>query len=1317
MAEALGIASSILAILDASAKIANYLKQVRDAPQERGRFINELRLLDGVLRSLREKKEGQWDLQTLGILQRPVWELEVLLHDLGVRLDESGGGGGGGQLNPSGSTSPPPGPSGFGFPQSPQGGGGGASLNGTTGTTASSSTGGGGGWRSDFREQRAKLAEKARGLKFGKSNTGRNSPSPAAPAPPTSSTSSSSSSSSPNLAQPPPGGAAGSQQTPPGPTTSTFGFGFGKKLAWPFKRGEVVEILATVERYKSYFVLAIQNDIEGLCREIGIQLVDMSSGIRNITDEVSGVHVKIDEIHAAQEAELTRSQKEERRRILAWLSDLNFWTRQIDILTKREAGTGQWFLNNTAFLEWVGGAKPTLLCLGIPGAGKTILASITIDLLERSSQRDEKIAVAFVYCSYKEETQQSASSLTDCIMHQLVLATSDPVPYEAILALYIAHEQRRTRPSQLEQLTTLRAIIPVFSRVYVVIDALDEVSTTEREAFIAVIKRLAELGASVLITSRHIPEIEWSFKATSSTALEIIASTNDVKSFLRGQLQRKAKLERLTINNPGLALEIIDSIAENAKGMFLLAQLHIEAVAECVNSNELREAMRRLPGGLDATYDNALERISSQGPRRLGLAKTILMWITYAVRPLSMKELQHALAVKEGDGSLDEGAVIWEDELLSICGGLVVIDHEAGTVRLIHTTTQEYLVRRGPELFMSPHERITLACFHYLSFNVFGSGFRPYPEVESQLRALPFAAYAAHNWGDHARSALSDLGSDPARVKVFNEMIMMFLMQRDRVVSSLQVERLSWGAKNGLEELNVVAEPLLMGARLGLPLIVEMELGGDMSAPAGGYWQDPRGEIFREWMDGANHVRFLDRALRLAAENGYGPIVEMLLERGADIEARGRIWQTALSLAAANGHADVARLLVGRGANIEAEDGRFGLTPVTWAASRGHEAAVELLIAAGAKIGSNGDLTQNPLHVAVQNDHAGVVVLLLRHISGPGIERPNLLGQRPLAQAAGRGNERVVRLLLGRGAAVDSPDTNFQTALFWAAGKNHAGAVRMLLDSGAAIEARDYVGQTPLSWACEWGREPIVRLLLERGADIEARDTLYGRTPLFWAVENRHMGAARALLASGARVEATDRYGRTPLSIACEKSPARMVGLVLRAGADVRHRDALGKSALSWAVMLPGREAVVSLLLKQGADIEARDGVYGQTLLSLASACGHQASVAILLQAGAQLESRDARYGQTPLSWAAGNGHAHVVWTLLRHGADTESRDLLHSRTPKLFAILGGHTSVVRLLRDASSGSWPSDQTLKDWGLLKETRQHPNWQLQVFVPR
>ena len=245
MAEALGIASSVLAILEASAKIANYLKQVRDAPQERERFINELQLLDGVLRSLKEK-ERQCDPQTLGILQRPIRELEALLYDLALKLDASdgggggGGGSGGGQSNSSGSTGPPPGSG--GFPQSSQGGNA-ASFN-TTGT-ASSSTGS---WRNDFREQREKLAERAKVLGLGKSKTGSNPPS----SPPTPNNSTSSS----NLAQPP---GSGSQQTPV-PRKSRFGFG--KQLTWPFKRGEVLEILATVDRYKSYFVLAIQNDIE-----------------------------------------------------------------------------------------------------------------------------------------------------------------------------------------------------------------------------------------------------------------------------------------------------------------------------------------------------------------------------------------------------------------------------------------------------------------------------------------------------------------------------------------------------------------------------------------------------------------------------------------------------------------------------------------------------------------------------------------------------------------------------------------------------------------------------------------------------------------------------------------------------------------------------------------------------------------------------------------------------------------------------------------------------------------------------------------------
>lgn len=97
----------------------------------------------------------------------------------------------------------------------------------------------------------------------------------------------------------------------------------------------------------------------------------------------------------------------------------------------------------------------------------------------------------------------------------------------------------------------------------------------------------------------------------------------------------------------------------------------------------VREALKTLPKGLDDSYDEAMERIGRQDEDRKQLAMQVFMWITYASRPLHVKELQHALAVELNTTSLDPEAIFDDEILTSVCAGLVVIDEVQHIVRLV----------------------------------------------------------------------------------------------------------------------------------------------------------------------------------------------------------------------------------------------------------------------------------------------------------------------------------------------------------------------------------------------------------------------------------------------------------------------------------------------------------------------------------------------------------------------------------------------------------------------------------------------------------
>jgi hypothetical protein len=78
-----------------------------------------------------------------------------------------------------------------------------------------------------------------------------------------------------------------------------------------------------------------------------------------------------------------------------------------------------------------------------------------------------------------------------------------------------------------------------------------------------------------------------------------------------------------------------------------------------------------------------MERIEQQTKSRKMLARRVLSWVTYSRRHLSLKELQHALAVAPGMKEVDEEDIYNQDLLTSVCVGLVVLDEQSSIIRFV----------------------------------------------------------------------------------------------------------------------------------------------------------------------------------------------------------------------------------------------------------------------------------------------------------------------------------------------------------------------------------------------------------------------------------------------------------------------------------------------------------------------------------------------------------------------------------------------------------------------------------------------------------
>ena len=114
-----------------------------------------------------------------------------------------------------------------------------------------------------------------------------------------------------------------------------------------------------------------------------------------------------------------------------------------------------------------------------------------------------------------------------------------------------------------------------------------------------------------------------------------------------------------------------------------MVKLHMDSLASKLHRRGVCDALESLPSEVNATYEEAMARIKAQNKDAVGLAEQALSWITHACQPLSIKELQHALAVSPEMTSMDLEAIVDEVILTSVCGGLVVIDENSNIIRLV----------------------------------------------------------------------------------------------------------------------------------------------------------------------------------------------------------------------------------------------------------------------------------------------------------------------------------------------------------------------------------------------------------------------------------------------------------------------------------------------------------------------------------------------------------------------------------------------------------------------------------------------------------
>ncbi|KAH6874837.1 ankyrin repeat-containing domain protein, partial [Coprinopsis sp. MPI-PUGE-AT-0042] len=667
----------------------------------------------------------------------------------------------------------------------------------------------------------------------------------------------------------------------------------------------------------------------------------------------------------------------------------NFRDIQLDTLAKATDGTCIWLTRGQMFVFWVrnGGI---LWGIGIPGAGKTVLASIVIRYLEWLENTSQGVVcVAYVYLRYSEPL--SIRDILESMVKQIIERHDDLIP--TIEALYARHEKEKTKPSQQELREVLQGFVQCGKTLFFVLDAFDEMRADDRPVLLNL---LASLDAQLFITSRPLQALQRQF--ASARIFKIAASPSDldlhIKHFLRHTPELMALLEGTDLEE-----HIAETIHQKSGGMFLHAKLQLEALRTCVSALDVEETLQAFPSDIEAIYAKTWERILAQGSKLSTLPN-----LSFSGSPMPNPK-----------------RMVPEALLLSVCCGLVSVDEKTRLVRLIHYTTQDAILPRILDLYPVPHALLGHVCIAY----VVKCGFQhQIPERRSWDRGLKLWAllhndtlleYAYRSWAHHTRQC-----------------------GRYTPITSAAANLV----------LNCTSYPFDDGRRVdfGGPLHVAAFYGLEDLIPLAAKLHSPNSRTQINWeapltlavkrghlgcakallsLPGIN-VNLCNHSsphpLVFAVAHGYIEFVQLLAEvPGIDINAVDVFDNRTLMCAAAAGHTEIVKLLVRLpGININKRDGR-GSTALIHAVDGGHTEVVKELLSAReidvnqacycARFWGPHEAQSTALIVAARKGHINIVKQLLE-VPGINVNAVSRSGKTALSWALIGGHKEIADLLL-----------------------------------------------------------------------------------------------------------------------------------------------------------------------------------------------------------------------------------------------------------------------------------------------------------------
>ena len=835
-------------------------------------------------------------------------------------------------------------------------------------------------------------------------------------------------------------------------------------------------------------------------------------------------------------------------------------------IADRVKGTCKWFTAHNKYRSWLHETHSRLLWVTAdPGCGKSVLSKFLVNNYIDNAAIGTTSICYFFFRDGSEKNQDGTNALC-ALLHQLFYQKRALIRH----ALPAFNHNRTKLSGLFETLWSifLEAVTDAEAgSIICILDALDECGETTRTPLLKHIGWFfsdspASATVKFVITSRPYTTIAdklWeNYPNVSSVRLmgeserELSIIQKEISLVIAKKIKKFREKRQQSNIHDETHLAISGQLSQIENRTYLWVSLIFPELDRNARSSQstLLQIIKTIPSTVQEAYEKILS--SSTNPMK---AKMLLHLVLAARRPLSLREMNTALAITEECSSADdldlEPEPTFRDTVRDLCGLFISVSDSK--IYLIHQTARDFLLARNlkekpvpnaKETWMYSmdvrisHFELAKKCLLYLHLSGLercprGDTFsyvhierledqpvRSYSDTSSQaigrdlthspisdqaFQRYAFQSYSATLWCFHV------LQSDSEAI----DSLMMFMLSiTTRGSKAFENWTMEWIRPKffkfkGTDPVHLANSDVAKMDQLSLAVLFKLR---------------PLVAFLLKRGQHSTQKSVIDQAVTCAIRS-CPDIFYVFLDNGLDLEAQMCYTNSFLHEAAEYGRLEIAQLLMGAGVAVNRED-RDLREPLYFAARSGSQAILSLLIDKGARINHRDRNGETVLYQAISNDDLGMTTYLLESGAEYGVQ--NKLGRTPLSQTM---EYSIAELLISYGAKIDSNDCEGRTPLSYAASKQSRDLVSLLIDHGAQVESRDKHGRTPLSYAVTSGcgdDSAIVAFLIQQGAQIETRCNEM-RTPLSYAAKYCLTSILRFLIENGTAVNSSDWNGKTPL--------------------------------------------------------------------------------------------------------------------------------------------------------------------------------------------